>query len=100
MFSFILRWLNIFFPLQLIKNAKSIKSEKNLEQSSIKLTQLETELKEALAKIKDLESNKEKDEKTEKKVRFGSDLNKKDAETLKVKQEELDKLKLNYSKVS
>ncbi|XP_013134601.1 PREDICTED: myosin-7, partial [Papilio polytes] len=85
--------------LQLMKNAKSIKSEKNLEQSSIKLTQLETELKEALAKIKDLESNKEKDEKTEKKVRFGSDLNKKDAETLKVKQEELDKLKLNYSKM-
>lgn len=83
-----------------MKNAKSIKSEKNLEQSSIKLTQLEIELKEALAKIKDLESNKEKDEKTEKKVRFGSDLNKKDAETLKVKQEELDKLKLNYSKVS
>ncbi|KPJ16659.1 Coiled-coil domain-containing protein 165 [Papilio machaon] len=85
--------------LQLMKNAKSIKSDKNLEQSSIKVTQLETELKEALAKIRDLESSKEKDEKTEKKVRFGSDLNKKDAETLKLKQEELDKLKLNYTKM-
>ncbi|XP_045537562.1 golgin subfamily B member 1 isoform X2 [Papilio machaon] len=85
--------------LQLMKNAKSIKSDKNLEQSSIKVTQLETELKEALAKIRDLESSKEKDEKTEKKVRFGSDLSKKDAETLKLKQEELDKLKLNYSKM-
>ncbi|XP_013176312.1 PREDICTED: myosin heavy chain, non-muscle isoform X5 [Papilio xuthus] len=85
--------------LQLMKNTKSIKSDKNLEQSSIKVSQLETELKEALAKIKDLESSKEKDEKTEKKVRFGSDINKKDAETLKLKQEELDKLKLNYSKM-
>ncbi|KPI94778.1 Coiled-coil domain-containing protein 165 [Papilio xuthus] len=85
--------------LQLMKNTKSIKSDKNLEQSSIKVSQLETELKEALAKIKDLESSKEKDEKTEKKVRFGSDINKKVAETLKLKQEELDKLKLNYSKM-
>ncbi|CAG4979227.1 unnamed protein product [Parnassius apollo] len=85
--------------LQLLKNAKNLKSDKNLEQSSIKASQLENELKEALAKIKDLESTKDKDDKFEKKVRFGSDVNKKETESLKLKQEELDKLKLNYSKL-
>ncbi|CAK1601878.1 unnamed protein product [Parnassius mnemosyne] len=85
--------------LQLLKNAKTLKSDKNLEQSSIKASQLENELKEALAKIKDLESMKDKDDKIEKKVRFGSDVNKKETESLKLKQEELDKLKLNYSKL-
>jgi hypothetical protein len=50
-----------------------------------------------LTKIKDLEVGKE--EKSEKKVRFGGDVAKKDADTLKAKQDELDKLKVNLSKV-
>ncbi|CAH2050250.1 unnamed protein product, partial [Iphiclides podalirius] len=85
--------------LQLLKNTKNFKSDKNLEQTSVKINQLENELKEALAKIKDLENIKEKEEKTEKKVRFGTDVNKKDIDSLKLKQEEFDKLKLNYSKI-
>lgn len=71
-----------------------------MEQTSTKLTKLENELKEALTKIKELENNKDTAEKTEKKVRFGSELNKKDSDVLKAKQEELDKLKLNFTKVS
>lgn len=71
-----------------------------MEQTSTKLTKLENELKEALTKIKELENNKDTEEKTEKKVRFGSELNKKDSDVLKAKQEELDKLKLNFTKVS
>lgn len=71
-----------------------------MEQTSTKLTKLENELKEALTKIKELENNKDAEEKTEKKVRFGSELNKKDSDVLKAKQEELDKLKLNFTKVS
>ncbi|CAH0724758.1 unnamed protein product, partial [Brenthis ino] len=82
--------------LQLLKNAKTLKTEKSVELNTTKVTQLETELKEALVKIKDLESSKE--EKSEKKVRFG-ELNKKESESLKQKQEELDKLKLNFNKV-
>lgn len=84
--------------MQLLKNAKTLKSEKSIEQSATKITQLENELKEALAKLKELDSNK--DDKTEKKVRFGGEINnKKDADALKTKQEELDKLKLNFNKV-
>lgn len=85
---------------QLLKNTKTLRSDKAIEQNANKVTQLENELKEALAKIKEFESNKDKDEKTEKKVRFGGELTKKDSDTLKAKQDELDKLKLNFSKVS
>ncbi|XP_068626899.1 early endosome antigen 1 isoform X4 [Battus philenor] len=85
--------------LQLMKNAKTLKTDKNLEQTTMKVTQLENELKEALAKLKDFEAMKEKEEKVEKKVRFGSEISKKDTENLKLKQEELDKLKLSYSKM-
>lgn len=80
-----------------MKNAKTLKTDKSVELNTTKVTQLETELKEALSKIKDLESSKE--EKSEKKVRFG-ELSKKESESLKQKQEELDKLKLNFNKVN
>ncbi|XP_022822495.1 centromere-associated protein E isoform X5 [Spodoptera litura] len=84
--------------LQLLKNTKTLKSDKSVEQNAAKITQLENELKEALAKLKEFENNK--DDKTEKKVRFGGEINnKKDADALKAKQEELDKLKLNFSKL-
>ncbi|KAJ8735471.1 hypothetical protein PYW07_007091 [Mythimna separata] len=83
--------------LQLLKNAKSLKSEKSVEQNAAKITQLENELKEALAKLKELEN---KDDKTEKKVRFGGEItSKKDADALKAKQEELDKLNLKFNKL-
>lgn len=82
--------------MQLLKGTKTFKSDKSLEQNANKISQLEKELKEALEKIKDLESNKEKGEK---KVRFGSETNKKDVDALKVKQEEFDKLKLNFNKI-
>ncbi|XP_073957356.1 uncharacterized protein isoform X9 [Choristoneura fumiferana] len=85
--------------LQLLKNTKTLKSDKSLEQTSAKLSKLENELKDALTKIKELENNKDTEEKTEKKVRFGSELNKKDTDALKAKQEELDKLKLNFTKL-
>lgn len=82
-----------------MKNAKTLRSDKSIEQSANKISQLENELKEAVAKLKDLENNK--DDKSEKKVRFGGEINnKKDSEALKSKQEELDKLKLNYNKVT
>lgn len=84
--------------LQLLKNTKTLKSDKSVEQNAAKITQLENELKEALAKLKESENNK--DDKTEKKVRFGGEINsKKDADALKAKQEELDKLKLNFTKL-
>ncbi|XP_064292604.1 uncharacterized protein LOC128679771 isoform X4 [Plodia interpunctella] len=83
--------------LQLLKGTKTLRTDKSLEQNANKITQLENELKEAMTKIKELES-KEKEEKVEKKVRFGGDV-KKDADTLKSKQEELEKLKLNFSKL-
>ncbi|CAF4790626.1 unnamed protein product [Pieris macdunnoughi] len=83
--------------LQLLKGAKSLKTDKSLEVTTTKVTQLETELKEALAKIKELETTK--DEKSEKKVRFSSEVSKKEADNLKLKQEELDKLKLSYNKL-
>ncbi|CAH0592348.1 unnamed protein product [Chrysodeixis includens] len=84
--------------LQLLKSAKSLKSDKSIEQSASKITQLENELKETVAKLKELENNK--DDKNEKKVRFGGEINnKKDADALKTKQEELDKLKLNFNKL-
>ncbi|XP_022117432.2 golgin subfamily A member 4 isoform X2 [Pieris rapae] len=83
--------------LQLLKGAKSLKTDKSLEVTTTKVTQLETELREALAKIKDLETTK--DEKSEKKVRFSSEVSKKETENLKLKQEELDKLKLSYNKL-
>ncbi|XP_045494055.1 early endosome antigen 1 isoform X2 [Colias croceus] len=83
--------------LQLLKGAKTLKTDKSLETSTLKVTQLEKELKEALTKIKELETNK--DDKGEKKVRFSSEISKKEADSLKLKQEELDKLKLNYSKL-
>lgn len=67
-----------------------------MEQNVEKVNQLESELKEALAKIKDLENNKD-EKSSEKKVRFG-DFNKKD-DGLKAKQMELDKLKLIFNKV-
>ncbi|XP_026759007.2 uncharacterized protein LOC113518335 isoform X2 [Galleria mellonella] len=82
--------------MQLLKGTKTFKSDKSLEQNANKISQLEKELKEALEKIKDLESNKEK---AEKKVRFGSETNKKDVDALKVKQDEFDKLKLNFNKI-
>ncbi|XP_046966451.1 centromere-associated protein E [Vanessa cardui] len=81
--------------LQLLKNTKTLKTDKSLDQSTTKISQLENELKEALAKIKEFESNKE--EKTEKKVRFGE--SKKEADAVKLKQDELDKLKLSFNKV-
>lgn len=85
--------------LQLLRNAKSLRTDKSLELSTRKVEALETELKEATKKIKELENNQDKEDKTEKKVvRFGADI-KKDSDNLKLKQEELDKLKLNYSKV-
>ncbi|XP_047507031.1 golgin subfamily A member 4 isoform X1 [Pieris napi] len=83
--------------LQLLKGAKSLKTDKSLEVTTTKVTQLETELREALAKIKELETTK--DEKSEKKVRFSSEVSKKEADNLKLKQEELDKLKLSYNKL-
>ncbi|KAI8438335.1 hypothetical protein MSG28_010901 [Choristoneura fumiferana] len=82
-----------------LQNTKTLKSDKSLEQTSAKLSKLENELKDALTKIKELENNKDTEEKTEKKVRFGSELNKKDTDALKAKQEELDKLKLNFTKL-
>ncbi|XP_063839420.1 uncharacterized protein LOC135088497 isoform X4 [Ostrinia nubilalis] len=85
--------------LLLLKNTKTLRSDKAVEQNAVKVTQLENELKEALAKIKEYESNKDKDEKIEKKVRFGGELTKKDADTLKAKQDELDRLKLNFTKL-
>ncbi|XP_072944658.1 uncharacterized protein [Epargyreus clarus] len=85
--------------LQLLKNAKTLKSDKSLEQTTNKVSQLETELKEALAKIKEFETSKEKEDKTEKKVRFGGELTKKEAETLKSKQEEIDRMKISYGKL-
>ncbi|KAH9641296.1 hypothetical protein HF086_005777 [Spodoptera exigua] len=84
--------------LQLLKNTKTLKSDKSIEQNAAKITQLENELKEALNKLKEFENNK--DDKTEKKVRFGGEINnRKDADALKAKQEELDKLKLNFNKL-
>ncbi|CAB3240485.1 unnamed protein product [Arctia plantaginis] len=87
--------------LQLLKNAKTLKSDKSIEQSTNKISNLENQLKEALEKITEIESNKDKEEKTEpKKVRFGGEVNnKKDSELLKTKQNELDKLKLSYNKL-
>ncbi|XP_063357519.1 uncharacterized protein LOC134647220 isoform X2 [Cydia amplana] len=85
--------------LQLFKNTRTLRSEKSSEQAAAKVSKLETELKEALTKIKELENNKDADDKTEKKVRFGGEITKKDSDALKVKQEELDKLKLNVSKL-
>ncbi|XP_052745428.1 muscle-specific protein 300 kDa [Bicyclus anynana] len=84
--------------LQLLKNTKTLRTDKSLELNANKISKLETELKEALVKIKELESNKDKEEKTEKKVRFGETA-KKDNDILKTKQDELDKLKLNFSKL-
>ncbi|KAL4716056.1 hypothetical protein ACJJTC_002821 [Scirpophaga incertulas] len=83
--------------LQLLKNTKTLRSDKTVEQNLSKVNQLENELKDALAKIKDLESCKE--EKPDKKVRFGGEIIKKDSEALKFKQEEVDKLKINFSKL-
>ncbi|XP_062524628.1 myosin-2 heavy chain [Bombyx mori] len=83
--------------LQLLKNAKSLRSDKALDLNTKKTTQLENELKEALAKIKELEMICQ-DEKSEKKVRF-TEATKKETDTLKSKQDELDKLKLNLSKL-
>lgn len=83
---------------QLLKGAKSLKTDKSFEETTTKVTQLESELKEALAKIKELETAK--DEKSEKKVRFSSEVSKNQTENLKLKQDELDKLKLSYNKVS
>lgn len=83
----------------MLKNAKSLRTEKSLELSTKKLEALETELKAANKKIKELENNLDKEDKAEKKVRFGGDI-KKDSEALKTKQDELEKLKLNYAKVS
>ncbi|XP_038208413.1 myosin-9 isoform X3 [Zerene cesonia] len=83
--------------LQLLKGAKTLKTDKSLESSTLKVSQLEKDLQEALNKIKELETNK--DEKGEKKVRFSSEISKKEADSLKLKQEELDKLKLNYTKL-
>lgn len=77
-----------------MRGTKTLKSEQNTE----KLTQLETELKEALTKIKELEKPKEP-EKAEKKVTFSASTLKKDADALKSKQEELDKLKVSMKKV-
>ncbi|CAH0405458.1 unnamed protein product [Chilo suppressalis] len=84
--------------LQLLKNTKTLRSDKTVEHNANKILQLEKELKEAAAKIKELENNKEKEEKTEKKVRFG-EITKKDTEVLKAKQDELDRLKINYNKL-
>ncbi|XP_059045991.1 centromere-associated protein E isoform X5 [Achroia grisella] len=81
--------------LQLLKGTKTLKSDKSLELNANKISRLENELKEATEKIKELESK----EKAEKKVRFGSEINKKDADALKIKQDEYDKLKLNYNKI-
>ncbi|XP_049880259.1 CAP-Gly domain-containing linker protein 1 isoform X3 [Pectinophora gossypiella] len=82
--------------LLLLRNTKTLKSDRSIEQNASKITQLETELKDAMAKIKELES---KEDKTEKKVRFGGEVGKKDADAVKVKQDELDKLKLNFNKL-
>lgn len=61
---------------------------------------MEAELQEAHSKIKELEiANKEADKPVEKKVTFGTASSKKDAEALKAKQDELDKLKLTMKKV-
>ncbi|CAK1544634.1 unnamed protein product [Leptosia nina] len=83
--------------LQLLKGTKSLKSDKTLEITTNKASQLEKELREALTKIKDLETTK--DDKNEKKVRFSTEISKKESDSLKIKQEELDKLKLNFNKL-
>ncbi|XP_069361942.1 uncharacterized protein [Maniola hyperantus] len=83
--------------LQLLKNTKTLRTEKSLDLNTNKISKLETELKDALTKIKDLEYNKDKEDKSEKKVRFG-EMAKKDNDALKVKQDELDKLKLSFNK--
>lgn len=85
--------------MQLLRNTKTLRSDKSLELNANKISKLENELKEAQAKIKELEATKDKDDKSEKKVRFG-DVAKKDADALKTKQDELDKLKLNFNKVT
>ncbi|XP_063395134.1 myosin-11 isoform X5 [Cydia fagiglandana] len=85
--------------LQLFKNTRTLRSEKSSEQAATKVSKLESELKEALTKIKELENNKDADDKTEKKVRFGGEITKKDSDALKVKQDELDRLKLTVSKL-
>lgn len=91
--------LVLHIAFQLLKGTKTLRSDKSLEQNANKILQLENELKEATAKIKELENNKDKEEKAEKKVRFGGEINKKETEALKAKQDELEKLKLNFSKV-
>lgn len=83
---------------QLLKNTKTLKTDKSID--SEKVSSLEIELKEALNKIKELESSKEKDDKpAEKKVRFGDMSRRDSSDSIKSKQDELDKLKLNYNKV-
>lgn len=85
---------------QLLRGTKTLKTEKSIELNSEKITQLEAELQEAHNKIKELEiANKEADKPVEKKVTFGTATSKKDAEALKAKQDELDKLKLTMKKV-
>ncbi|XP_041975253.1 nucleoprotein TPR isoform X5 [Aricia agestis] len=84
--------------LQLLKNVKTLKTDKSQELSANKITKLETELKEALDKIKTLENSRDREDKTEKKVRFGADA-KKETDALKLKQDELDKLKINFDKL-
>ncbi|XP_039754596.1 COP1-interactive protein 1 isoform X4 [Pararge aegeria] len=84
--------------LQLLKNTKTLRTDKSLDLNVNKISKLETELKEALTKIKDLENTKDKEDKSEKKVRFG-EMAKKDNDALKVKQDELDKLKLSFNKL-
>ncbi|XP_045773903.1 rootletin isoform X4 [Maniola jurtina] len=84
--------------LQLLKNTKTLRTEKSFDLNTSKISKLETELKDALTKIKDLENNKDKEDKSDKKVRFG-EMAKKDNDTLKVKQDELDKLKLSFNKL-
>ncbi|CAG9796697.1 unnamed protein product [Diatraea saccharalis] len=84
--------------LQLLKNTKTLRTDKTVEHNANKILQLENELKEATTKIKELENNKEKEEKSEKKVRFG-EFTKKDTDALKAKQDELDKLKINLNKL-
>lgn len=51
-----------------------------------------------MTKIKDLETTR--DDKGEKKVRFSNEISRKESDSLKLKQEELDKLKINYNKVN
>ncbi|XP_077295291.1 uncharacterized protein LOC143917604 isoform X2 [Arctopsyche grandis] len=80
--------------LQLSRGTKA----KSVDRDSDKLIQLETELKEAQTKIKELEKPKEP-EKVDKKVTFNTATLKKDADALKTKQEELDKLKISMKKI-